>query len=147
MRCKDLMNGNVRFCRELDPIHLCAKLMRDHNIGFVPVLDVNDRAVGVVTDRDITCRVVAVQKSFALPVREIMTRHLLSCGAEDELGYAEAKMSQQRKSRILVMNEEGKAVGVISLSDIARAEPHRRSGRVLEEVTRREGSSRPVVVI
>jgi CBS-domain-containing membrane protein len=67
-----------------------------------------------------------------------MTRDVRICRPDDELKEAEGKMSSARKSRLVVADDEGHCVGVISLSDIAQADSRRRAGGVLRAVTRRE---------
>jgi predicted transcriptional regulator len=66
-----------------------------------------------------------------------MTRQLVTCRPGDELRVAERRMSAQRKSRILVTGDDGRAIGVISLSDIAsRLDPM--AAQTLRDVARRE---------
>jgi CBS domain-containing protein len=111
--------------------------MKDHNIGFLPVVDVDKRVVGVITDRDLAVRVLAEGLQRETPIGQVMTRDVRVCHPDDNLQEAEWKMSTTRKSRLVVTDDDGHCLGVISLSDIAQADT-RRAGGVLRAVTRRE---------
>jgi CBS domain-containing protein len=139
MECKDIMLSYVYKCRETDTARTCAAIMRDQKIGFVPVVDKNDKPVGVITDRDLVVRLLACDKSTFTPVRELMTvGELLTCRADEDLRSLEAKMSKAKKSRALVVDREGKCIGVISLSDIAHSEDPAWAGRLLNAIAHRE---------
>lgn len=148
MLCRDVMVKKVQTCREDDSVATCAKLMADCVIGFVPVVDAKGLVMGVITDRDIALRVVSRRMDADTPVAEVMTRDVRVCHPEDDLVSAEDRMAQARKSRLVVVDAEGRCQGVISLSDIAQSDYGARAGRVLREVTRREAPprARPAVV-
>ena len=137
MLCRELMKKDVACCSEALTVEACARTMKDNNIGFLPVVDVDQRVVGVITDRDLAVRVLAEGLPRATPIGEVMTRDVRVCHPDDNLQEAEWKMSTTRKSRLLVTDDDGHCVGVISLSDIAQADT-RRAGGVLRAVTRRE---------
>ena len=145
MRCRDVMKSEVARCTETLSVRECARMMRDKNIGFLPVVDAGEQVVGVVTDRDLALRVLAEDLPAATPVNRIMTRDVRICGPDDDLETAEWKMASTLKSRLVVADEGGRCVGVISLSDVAQAESRDRAGGVLRAVTRREAPSRAVV--
>ena len=138
MRCEQVMKRSVKCLTEAASIRAASILMRDHNIGFIPVCDDQGRAVGVVTDRDIVLRVAAENGSLDTPVASIMSTDLVTCGPTDSLAFAEVNMRERRKSRILVVDEYGRPVGVISLSDLAQSERPGRMGRMLRALTTRE---------
>jgi CBS domain-containing protein len=138
MLCREIMQTNVARCAETLSVQACSRMMRDNNIGFLPVVDEKDQVTGVVTDRDLALRVLAEDLPVETPVGNVMTRDVRICRADDELEVAEWKMGETRKSRLVVTDEEGRCVGVISLSDIAQADTRSRAGGVLRAVTRRE---------
>lgn len=140
MKCEDVMLTLVFKCDETSTVTECAQLMRDEQLGFVPVLDKGFHVVGVVTDRDLTVRVVAEQLDPSTPVSEVMSKGpFLSCLPEDDLHQLERQMAETRKARALVKASDGSLLGVISLSDIAQCERSAaRTGKLLREVTRRE---------
>ena len=138
MLCRELMKKNVARCLEALSVEDCARMMKDNNIGFLPVLDADKRVVGVITDRDLAVRVLAEGLEPETPVGNVMTRDVRICHPDDKLQEAEWKMSTTRKSRLVVADDDGHCVGVISLSDIAQADSRTRAGGVLRAVTRRE---------
>ncbi|HEY7410549.1 MAG TPA: CBS domain-containing protein [Vicinamibacteria bacterium] len=132
------MKTGLVSCAPTDTVARCAELMKERRIGFVPVLDADRRVLGVVTDRDLVLRVLAPGAAPSVPVSEVMTKEVVSCRSGDTLGAAEEKMALRRKSRVVVIDAEGRCIGVISLSDIAQAENRARTGKLLFAVTRRE---------
>jgi CBS domain-containing protein len=137
MRCRDVMLTFVYRCEPSFTAAECARLMRDERIGFVPVVDNTEKVIGVVTDRDLAIKVLATGKPSSTPVGEVMSSAgLVTCRADDDLQAAEEKMARTKKGRILVLDEAGHCVGVISLSDIARVEEPRRSGDLFRRVRR-----------
>lgn len=143
MQCKDVMLTLIFKCEESTTVAECAQLMRDEQLGFVPVLDKQSAVVGVVTDRDLAVRVVAEKRPLSTPVSAIMsTGPFLSCLPDDDLHELEERMAQTKKARALVKASDGSLLGVISLSDIAQRERSAaRTGKLLREVTRRESVS------
>jgi CBS domain-containing protein len=139
MRCIDIMKTHVQTVLANDSILGAAKKMALANVGFLPVSDGSGKLLGTITDRDITIRAVAKGRSPAeCSVGEVMSRDIVSCRPGDALATAEQLMAQTQKSRLVVTNEGGRLVGVISLSDIAENEPSRRVARTLREVAARE---------
>jgi CBS domain-containing protein len=123
MRCQDMMRRPVRYTHPGEVVQSAARAMRDANIGFLPVCDDGGRLVGVLTDRDIAVRVCAEGKSAAkVAVAEVMTSPAVACHPQDDLSTATDLMARHRKSRVLVVDDHGIAVGVISMSDVARTD-------------------------
>jgi len=100
-----------------------ARKMRDLNVGFLPVCEPDGVVVGTITDRDLAIRLVAEDLSASEPVGDLMTEEVVGCNPTDDVSIAEKLMAQCQKSRLLVIGEDGKLAGVISLSDIAQADP------------------------
>jgi CBS domain-containing protein len=138
MLCRDLMTKSVARCAEGLTVEACARMMRDNNVGFLPVMDGRGQVVGVVTDRDLAVRVLANDLPAETPVGDVMTRDVRVCRFDDDLESAERKMGLARKSRLVVTDDGGRCVGVISLSDVAQAETGARAADVLRAVTLRE---------
>ena len=138
MLCRDVMRRPVHCAKTNDSAESAARRMQDANIGFIPVCDEHDVLVGVLTDRDLALRICAQNRSAAeTQVAEILTPTVVRCRAEDDLSRAEELMAQQRISRIVVTDSDGRAEGVISLSDVAMADaPH--AAEILREVASRE---------
>jgi CBS domain-containing protein len=133
MRVDELMS-TAKCCLESDPVRECARLMKEENIGFVPVCNDAGEPVGAVTDRDLTIRVLADGRSTDERVDSVMTRELVVCRLGDDLMDAERLMREHRKSRVMVCDEGGKLKGIISLADIAEAESDEAIGETLQQV-------------
>ena len=138
--CKDVMSKNVRTSPKDGTASSCAKIMEKENVGLLPVVNARGKVIGVVTDRDLALRVLAAGKAAKTPIGSVMTSALVTCGPEEDLHVAEDRMCKAKKSRILVLDEDGKCAGVISLSDIGRVEERPRAGQVLGSVAKREAS-------
>ncbi len=116
----------------------CARLMKEKNIGFVPICNEKGEPVGTITDRDLALRVLAEGRSPDTRVEDVMTREIVSVPTGDDLAKAEELMRERKKSRVMVCDPQGKLVGVISLSDIAEVESEGAAARTLREVAQRE---------
>jgi CBS domain-containing protein len=141
MKCSEIMQKEVVTCHETESASDCARVMREQNIGFVPVVNARGFVIGTITDRDLVVRGLAAGKDGATPIGDLMSRDIVACSPEDDVRSCERKMSDEKKSRMLVL-QGGRCYGVISLSDIARVEDLARAGEVLRRVTQRE--ERPV---
>jgi len=138
MRCQDLMKKNLECASPQDTVQTAARRMRDTNIGFLPVCDQSKRVLGTVTDRDLAIRVLADGGPASTRIEDVMTREVVCCGPEDDLKTAEGLMAKNQKSRIMCIDNNGKLVGIISLSDIAQHESGTGPAETLRQVTTRE---------
>jgi CBS domain-containing protein len=119
VKVKEVMTGRVECIGPQDTCDVCARKMRDLDIGCLPVCD-NDRIVGIVTDRDIVCRCLAEGKNpLEHPVFQIMTKGCIWCYDDQDLGHAEALMEEHQIRRIAVMSRDKRLVGILSLGDLA----------------------------
>jgi CBS domain-containing protein len=140
LACRAVMNLDVECCGREDLTPAIAAIMRDHDVGFVPVCDEGGAIVGTLTDRDLTIRVVAARKDPGTTrAIDILTPELVYCAADDPLTVAEELMTTYKKSRIVCADEARHPQGVISFADIARVEPPAIVSRLLRGVA--SGSS------
>ena len=143
MLCKEVIKRSARSVSEGDTVENAAALMRDENLGFLPVTDAAGTCVGTVTDRDIAVRLVAERRSAVTRVRAVMSRDPIYCRPGDDLRDAEQIMARKRISRILCIDETGQLLGVISTSDLAQHEDGWRVARTMRQITDRRGLRRP----
>jgi CBS domain-containing protein len=137
MLCRDVMKPTATTCLRIASVSQCARTMAEHDIGLLPVVSGEGSLVGVVTDRDLALRVLAQDRSPQIPVSEVMTRGIVTCGPDDSLDVAEERLRATKKSRIVVIDSKHHVLGVIGLSDIARSEDSARAGPILRSVTAR----------
>jgi CBS domain-containing protein len=115
-----------------------ARLMRDHDVGFLPICQSDGSPVGVVTDRDLVVHLLAEDLPPTTPIEEVMTHNPVFVHAGDDLGVAEVLMRNNQISRLLVLDDDETLAGVISIADLAQYEEECQVGRVLADVTERE---------
>lgn len=141
MRCEEIMKRSLRTISPEDTVQAAASIMRDANVGFLPVCEASSgRITGTLTDRDIAVRVVAENQPASVNVGLVMTREVVTCSPEEDLRTAEERMGEAHKSRIICTDESGRPVGVISLSDLAGVESDERAAQLLQEIAGREAS-------
>jgi len=115
------MNQNVVTIEPGESAALAARLLSRHNVGALPVCSAKGVLQGIVSDRDIVLRCVAAEEDPAqTPVRDIMTRSCATVAPGDDCREATRLMALHQVRRLPVV-EDGKLVGVISLSDLARS--------------------------
>ena len=140
MKCKDIMKTDIECVSPSSTIQKAAQLMREKNLGFLPVCDKGMHCIGTITDRDIAIRAVAEGLPSNTVVDTLMTAEVVSCSPDDDLAVARVLMAQNHKSRIVCVNDNGRIEGVISLSDIAQLDEIS-AGDTLRQVSSREASS------
>jgi len=119
MKVKDAMHAGVTWVEPGTRISELARMMRDEDIGSIPIGE-NDRLVGMVTDRDIVCKGVANGKDVsALTARDVMTGPIVYCRAEEDIGDAARIMEEHEIRRLPVIDENKRMVGMLSMGDIA----------------------------
>jgi CBS domain-containing protein len=119
MLVKEVMTPAPNCCRPTDRIDTVAKLMLELDCGSVPVMD-GRKLVGMITDRDITCRVVATGKTpMAIAVRDVMTKTVHTIRDDEQVEAAINLMKTRQVRRVPVLDSEGNLVGIVSPSDLA----------------------------
>lgn len=103
-----------------DNIYEIAVIMAENDIGFVPVVDLNDSSqlIGVVTDRDLVVRGYAQKHSGSTAVEKVMSDFLVTVSPNESVDEAADLMAHYQVRRLPVV-DNGKLVGVIALGDIA----------------------------
>ena len=136
LRCSEIMTKNVTSCSPDSVIRDVADLMEDDNIGSIPVVE-NGRLIGIVTDRDIVCRVIADGlDTRTTKAREVMSEDIVTCTPDDSVHEAIRKMGEHQIRRIPVCDLNGRLRGIISLGDIAlEAERDQDLANALEQIS------------
>jgi CBS domain-containing protein len=134
MKLRDVMTPNPRTLDSTATVQEAARVMRDEDTGVVPIVE-NGKPVGLITDRDIVVRAVAVGAEPTRPVRELATDTLVTAEPDMTTGEAAELMGQHQVRRLLVC-EGDRLVGVASIGDIAVKEgKDRRIGDTLQEIS------------
>ncbi|HEY1951458.1 MAG TPA: CBS domain-containing protein [Gemmatimonadaceae bacterium] len=98
-----------------------AQVMRDRDCGCVPIVDDAGRVVGIVTDRDLAIRGIAMGKEGDTVLGELMSASPACCNQDDDLRDVEQRMAEVQVRRIPIVDAGGRCLGIISQADIARA--------------------------
>jgi len=124
MKVKDVMHKGVDWVSPDTPVTELAKLMRDHDVGAIPIGE-NDRLVGMVTDRDIVCKGLARDTFDAshATARDVMTAEIHCCREDDDLPKAVRHMEELKVRRLPVINKSKRMVGILSLGDVSHSAP------------------------
>jgi CBS domain-containing protein len=134
---RDFMTADPACCRPHTPLDQVAKLMVQYDCGEIPVLDVSDRPVGVVTDRDIVCRVVAEGKNpMAYPAETCMSESVVSVPADAPITDVVSTMEYHQVRRVPVVDDKGCCIGIISQADVASVAQKKHIAELVREVSR-----------
>jgi CBS domain-containing protein len=120
LKCRDIMTRNVTTCNRNTPIFDVARIMRDEDIGSLPVIGDNGKLEGIVTDRDLVVEGLTSEKSEAdLRAEDCMTDDLFTANQNDRLVDVINDMGDHQVRRVPVVDGRDRLVGIISMADIA----------------------------
>ena len=151
MRARDIMTREPECCRPDQTARDAAQVMRDRDCGCVPIVDDAGSVIGIVTDRDLAVRAIALGKDSNTSLKELMTPEAASCGPDDDLRDVEQKMAELQIRRIPIVDTSGRCLGIISQADIARASAtdspvtEQEIALVVEKISQPAGRIRPRV--
>jgi CBS domain-containing protein len=140
MQCRDLMNLNLQWVPATASVAEAARIMRDRSMGFLLVSgEQPGQLFGVLTDRDIAIRCCAENaRPDEMCVAEIATKEILKCDHNENIKVAEQLMIDAEKSRLVIVDELGRAAGVLSLTDILYRDHTRRALKTARGILARE---------
>ena len=122
MRVRDIMAKDPVTVETGEPVSAAARLMRERNIGVVPVQDEHGRLAGMLTDRDIVLRCVAAGRDPAkLAVEKIMSTGAVTAAPGEDVTAALGRMRSEQVRRLPVVEGET-LVGMLSIADAARTQ-------------------------
>ncbi len=139
MRVQDLMSRHPVCCRMSDTAQSVAKILRDEDIGCVPVVSSEDskRLEGVITDRDLCCSIVAAGLDpRTTAIGPYVTGNPVTCRSEQSLDSCARLMQVHQIRRVLIINGDMECVGIVSQADVARWEDGEKVHRTLAEISR-----------
>lgn len=120
MKIEQLMTRPVHSCQAQDALNRAAQIMWDADVGCVPVVDAEDRVVGMITDRDIAMASYTRGCTLdTIPVESAMAKQVHTCSPGDDIATAEKRMREFQVRRLPVIDAAGKLAGIVSMNDIA----------------------------
>ena len=135
-KCREVMTKDPASCGASETVTKVAGLMKQHDVGSVPVVE-SDRLVGIVTDRDIVLKVVAGGRNpEQAAVNEAMTPNPVSCKEDDDLEYALRLMKERQVRRMPIVDGGGRLTGIIAQADVAtRVNRDDKTGELVEAIS------------
>ena len=141
-RARDVMTPDPACCSPHTSIDQVAKMMIQNNCGEIPIVDAANRPLGVVTDRDIVCRIVAEGKNpLGYTAEQAMTTPAVALGTDVSIDDVILTMEDHQIRRVLVVDDAGACAGIIAQADVAVKGPARKTVELLREVSREEHRS------
>src|SRR5262245_23556338 len=139
MKIREAMTQKVRIASPDQSIADAARMMAECDAGALPVGE-DDRLVGVITDRDIAVRAVALGRSPETPVREVMSKEVLYCFEDEDVEHVARNMSDLKVRRLPVLNRKKRLVGIVSIGDLSQTTNADVTGRAVAGVSKPGGA-------
>jgi CBS domain-containing protein len=132
-----IMTPEPQCCTRETTLNDVANLMVEADCGEIPITDGSNRLVGVITDRDIVCRVVAKGKNpSAVTAGEIMTEPVVVVRENTPLEEVLSVMEEHQIRRVPVVDASGCCCGIIAQADIAMVAKENETGELVREVSK-----------
>ncbi|QDG52560.1 CBS domain-containing protein [Persicimonas caeni] len=142
MSIKDLMTSKPQCASKNTSLQDIAKMMDDCDCGMIPIVEQNGKSnvLGTVTDRDITIRAVSQGKNpLDLNASDVMSGNPICINQDADDNEAEQLMGQHQIRRLIVVDDNNNVVGVLAQADLARNEPQRETGKVVQQISKPSG--------
>jgi CBS domain-containing protein len=119
MKARDVMTHTAVFCTAENNVGEAVEMMWVRNCGMLPLVGVDGKLAGVLTDRDI-CIALSTRNRLAgeLQVAEIATKNVFTCNPEDEIHEVLQTIADKQVRRLPVVDKDGKLLGILSMDDV-----------------------------
>ena len=135
MKVSEIMANIVHSVGWEDSLTTIARIMKEHDIGCVTV-GTEDKLDGIVTDRDIVCRGLAIGAPLdCMTAADVMTPEPVTCRVDDTVNQAAFIMEKHQVRRLPVMDDSNRLAGIVSLGDISRHSRRQLAGELIEKVS------------
>jgi len=139
MKVQEVMTQHPQCCRATDMAQMVAQILRDEDIGSIPVIEdvASKRLIGIITDRDLCCRIVAEGLDpKTTSIEAYVTRDPVTCRPEQSLDSCEKLMQMHQIRRMLVVDQDLRCIGIVSEADVARADESDKVHRTVAEISK-----------
>src|SRR5438105_12150527 len=146
MKVKEVMSVNPACCTANETVQNVAKMMCDLNVGSMPVVaDHQSRAlVGMITDRDLCCRVLAHGlDANSTRIQEFVTYNPTVCRDGENVEQCERLMQEHQVRRIPVVDKDNQVIGILAQADLALKDKAERVHKTVAEISK---TTRPSIV-
>ena len=139
MKIREIMTPEPVCCTPEDTAQKAAKMLRDQNIGSIPVvLDQQSRKLlGIITDRDLCCNIVADGlDARSMKIERFITLNPVTCREGENLEHCEQLMQEHQVRRIPIVDGEGRCIGIVSQADLALRERPERVSKTVAAISK-----------
>lgn len=141
MQVREIMTSPAKVVDPDTSVHDLAEKMRNEDLGAIPICD-GERLLGMVTDRDIVTRAIAMDKKLSdCSARDVMSEKIACVREEDDVDQAEQLMTEHQVRRLPVVNDDNRLVGMVTVADLAR-KAKRNTDWALEGIVQPSGQPR-----
>jgi CBS domain-containing protein len=141
-RVQEIMTEGPACCTPETTLDKVAKMMVQNDCGEIPVVDASDCVIGVITDRDIVCRVVAEGGNPAMyTAADCMSQPVITVSQNAPIEDVVSIMEKHMIRRVPVTSDGGRCAGIVSQADLARTGPAGKVAELVREVS--QGVVRP----
>ncbi len=147
MRVREVMTSDPVCCLTTDSAQHVAGILRKLNVGAIPVVTDHEsrRLIGIITDRDLCCSVVANGLNpQSTPIEKFISKNPVACREGENLDDCERLMQERQVRRIPIVDGDGRVIGIVSLADLALKDRPERVAKTVAEVSKPQWSA-PVV--
>ncbi|HEX6466581.1 MAG TPA: CBS domain-containing protein [Terriglobales bacterium] len=144
MKVKEVMTADPVCCRLSDTAQEVAKVLRDEDIGSVPIVSQDRKLEGIITDRDLCCTIVAEGLDpQTTPVNNYVTRNPVACRADDDLEDCEKSMQKNQIRRMPVVDDQQRCIGMVAQADLVLREEPKKVQETVAEISKPSHPERP----
>jgi CBS domain-containing protein len=144
MKIREVMTANPVCCLPGEKAQRIAQIMRDQNVGSVPVVADHEsrKLVGMITDRDLCCTVVAEGLDpKKTEISRFVSTDVVTCRDGENLDNCERLMQQHQVRRIPVVDGDGKCIGIVAQADLAMKDKPEKVSKTVGEISKPESAS------
>ena len=144
MRVREVMTSDPVCCLTTDSAQQVAGILRKLNIGSIPVVTDHEsrKLIGIITDRDLCCSVVANGLDpQSTPIEKHLSMNPVACRDGENLDDCERLMQERQVRRIPIVDGDGRVIGIVSLADLALKDRPERVAKTVAEVSKPQSSA------
>ncbi|HKW74154.1 MAG TPA: CBS domain-containing protein [Terriglobales bacterium] len=139
MKVREMMTHDPVCCTAEDSAQKVATMLRDQNIGSMPVVldQASRKLVGMITDRDLCCNVVANgDDPKRTKIDRVFSMQPITCREGENIASCEQLMQEHQLRRIPVVDGEGRCIGIVSQADVALKEKPEKVSKTVTEISK-----------
>jgi CBS domain-containing protein len=135
MLVRDVMSNNPVCCSSNRSLEEIARLMLKNDCGAIPIVD-NNQVVGIITDRDIVVRCLAIGKNpMECKASDCMTSQVITVNKNSNIEECLEKMEENQVRRMVVVDDNGRCCGIVAQADIALCGIQDKTAEVVEKIS------------